>query len=363
MRVHFVNENIGGHATMHRHVRDALATEADVVATFFDVPVSFTSRLAGAPWPVLGRFDLDLHALRVRLAQSAVVRRHLAGLDPVPDVIHFYTQNTALLSVERMKRTPAVVSIDAANVQNAYRLPQRRPTRYTPFSASLMSAVECRVFRAARRIVAHSSWAADAVRASGIPAGLVDVIPFGIAVPPLAPPRAERDGPPQIVFVGSSMARKGGWRLVELWQRHLSDRSRLLLVTTEHVRVDPRIEVRNDVRPNDGKLHAILEEADVFAFPGEIDAYGYALLEAMAAGLPVVAPGQAAVPEIVEHDVTGLVVPPGDDPAFAEALARLLEDRDARRELGAAGRRRVLERFDARKTTVALLELLREVAG
>ena len=56
MRIHFVNENIGGHATMHAHIRSALAADPDVTATFFDVPPrGGVERAVGARIPGLGR--------------------------------------------------------------------------------------------------------------------------------------------------------------------------------------------------------------------------------------------------------------------------------------------------------------------
>jgi glycosyltransferase involved in cell wall biosynthesis len=70
------------------------------------------------------------------------------------------------------------------------------------------------------------------------------------------------------------------------------------------------------------------------------------ILEAMAAGLPVVATRVGAVAEVVEEGVTGFVVPPLGDDAMASALARLAADPELRRRLGEEGRRRVRERYD-----------------
>ncbi len=363
MHVHFVNENIGGHATMHQHLRRALAESSDIRATFFDVPrASLARRVAGASVPGLGRLDLDLQVLRAQLAQSLVVRRHLSGLTETPDALHAYTQNSALLSGDYMRKVPTVVSTDVTNRDNAYRLPYRRPTRFTPVLLPVSMACERRVYANARCVVAHSTWAADAILGYGIAGVRVEVIPFGISVPPVAR-RGSDGGLPRIVFVGTSMERKGGWRLLRLWQHRLRERTRLTLVTPEDVPPTPGLEVRGDVRPGDGKLEQILATADIFAFPGEIDAFGYALLEAMAAELPTVAPRVAAVPELVVDGVTGIVVPPGDDEAFAAALLRLAGDVAERHELGRAGRARVLERFDARDTTRQLVELLTDVSG
>src|SRR5215208_2419728 len=109
MRIHFVNENLGGHATMHFHLRAALAEQLDVDPTFFDTPNRGPlERLIGASIPGLGGLDLDLHSLRSQLARSAVVRHHLSHLESLPDVLHVYTHNAALLSVGHMRRIPTL---------------------------------------------------------------------------------------------------------------------------------------------------------------------------------------------------------------------------------------------------------------
>jgi glycosyltransferase involved in cell wall biosynthesis len=89
----------------------------------------------------------------------------------------------------------------------------------------------------------------------------------------------------------------------------------------------------------------LLAAADLFVLPSLDDAFPTALLEAMAAGLPVVATRAGGIPEIVDDGATGRLVPPGDPAALARAVAALLGDPAARRALGRAGRRRVAERF------------------
>jgi glycosyltransferase involved in cell wall biosynthesis len=70
------------------------------------------------------------------------------------------------------------------------------------------------------------------------------------------------------------------------------------------------------------------------------------LLEAMALGLPVISTAIAAIPEIVEDGVSGLLVPPGDPAALVAAVERLIADPDLGARLGANTRRRIAERFD-----------------
>ena len=107
-----------------------------------------------------------------------------------------------------------------------------------------------------------------------------------------------------------------------------------------------------------------LRESDVFALASVVDGEGACdvlptvILEAMATGLPVASTRLVGIPEMVEHEVTGLLAEPGDEVGLADALERLLASRDLRRSLGEAGRKRVPERFASTRTAPALQERL-----
>ena len=94
------------------------------------------------------------------------------------------------------------------------------------------------------------------------------------------------------------------------------------------------------------RLLAEYRNAAVFALPSAQEGFGIVFLEAMASSLPVVAARAAAVPEVVEHGSTGILVPVNDHAALAEALMKLLQDEQLRRTLGSAGRDRVRQ-FDS----------------
>ncbi|MEO8092012.1 MAG: glycosyltransferase family 4 protein [bacterium] len=92
----------------------------------------------------------------------------------------------------------------------------------------------------------------------------------------------------------------------------------------------------------------LLDASDVLVHPSHFDAFPTTLLEAMAARVPVVATGVGGILEIVEPDVTGiLIAPPSSAEALAGPLGRLLEDSELRARLGSSGRARYEREFSA----------------
>jgi glycosyltransferase involved in cell wall biosynthesis len=109
-------------------------------------------------------------------------------------------------------------------------------------------------------------------------------------------------------------------------------------------------------------LAGLLSAADLCVWPAVDEAYGMALLEAQAAGTPVVAGRVGGVPAIVADGETGLLVPPDDPDAFAEAVAALLDDPDRRAAMGRAAAARVARQHDLDTAAQRLHALLRELA-
>ncbi|MCH7715653.1 MAG: glycosyltransferase [Gemmatimonadetes bacterium] len=124
-------------------------------------------------------------------------------------------------------------------------------------------------------------------------------------------------------------------------------------------------QVRLAARVSERDLPSFYQTADYLLLPSTTPAemFGVTMLEAMACGKPLISSSVASgMREVNLHDVTGLQVPPGDHEALRQAMLRLVADESLRQRMGAAGRRRVEERFTVRGMIAAHLDLCEEVA-
>ncbi|NCU01585.1 glycosyltransferase [Candidatus Macondimonas diazotrophica] len=104
-----------------------------------------------------------------------------------------------------------------------------------------------------------------------------------------------------------------------------------------------------------------LAALDVFVFPSREEGLGSTLIDAMVQGLPIVASRVGGIPELIEHERTGLLVPPGDAAALAAALARLTGDPDLRRRLGSAAQAAAAA-YTPEAMAAAYLDLYHDIA-
>lgn len=190
-----------------------------------------------------------------------------------------------------------------------------------------------------------------------------------------AEPEERADGPMRIVCIGTLHEVKG--------QSHLIDACRLLAdagvdfschfigdgpdreaLAARAAAAGLRDRVHLEGAMTEDAVRAELQRATVLVAPsvpsrdGRREGLPVVLMEAMSTGVPVVASDLSGIPELVEHEVTGLLVPPGDSEAIASALRRLDDDADLRHRLGAAGRERVVRDFDLRRNVATLLSLI-----
>lgn len=161
---------------------------------------------------------------------------------------------------------------------------------------------------------------------------------------------------PIVFFVGAMASDKGAFDVVaameRLWQRG-SDAT-LVMAGSPTDAFDAYYGLRSEATKrrtrvlgfvSDEEKRDLFAAGDVFTMPSRTDSFGIVFLEAWLNGVPVVAADAGGVPDVVEHERSGLIVPFAAPDALAEAFARLLADRDLRARMAAHGARRVHERF------------------
>jgi glycosyltransferase involved in cell wall biosynthesis len=108
---------------------------------------------------------------------------------------------------------------------------------------------------------------------------------------------------------------------------------------------------------DEARVRALCGHADLLVLPSHAEGLAMSILEGMSHGLAVIATPVGAHPEVIEPEVSGLFVPPGDAPALAGALGRVINDETLRKRLGRGGRERFLAEFDVPRYASRLTSL------
>jgi glycosyltransferase involved in cell wall biosynthesis len=284
-----------------------------------------------------------------------------------PDVVHAHSSKAGAVARAARAASPRI------------------PVVYTPhgyaFAGYFGSGARAR-YRAAERVLAPLATRvlcvceAERVLAASVgPAQRTRVVYNGIADPAPAEPHpavsALKARAPVIGALSLLRPGKGIETLIDALPAVLAAHPNATVALAGEGPDRPQLEARARRRGVIDALHLIgttpgpmplLAGADLFVSPSWAESFPYTVLEAMAAGLPVVATDAGGTAEAVDHGRTGLIVPPHDAGALAAAIVELLADVDRRARLGAEGRRRQQERFTLARMVEGTLSVYAEVA-
>ncbi len=250
-----------------------------------------------------------------------------------------------------LARIPSVLTIHDLQ-------PVEHPENFSTVKRRWLATMLPRSVRRTRVVLTPSEPASESVvRLLGVDPDRVMTVPHGVVAPEpaSAEPRAEvrqryRLGGPFVLYPAITYAHKGHEALVRAFAAVAADRRDVALVLTGgpgpwEAEVASAIrasgvgdQVRRTGRVPWTDLDALYAEASVVAVPSRYEGFGAPALEAMVAGVPVVAADATALPWVVGDG--GLLVDPDDGDGWARALASLLDDEALRADLSARGRRR-----------------------
>jgi len=320
--------------------------------------VSFVSPTDG---PFLARAREDGFPARVVTLRGALDPRALARLGRAfraerAELVHTHGHFTVNVLARVAARIAGARGLSHMHIENAFRAGRGR---------ALQVALDNATARLCFAIVAVSEATRGSLLRQGYPAGRLLTIPNGVEPVERADPvrlveapailevarLAEVKGQSTLlealatvdagaVLVGEDLEQGGAYRsALERLAQTLGIRERVVFAGR-----------RDDVP-------GLMAGCEVVCLPSRAEGLPLVLLEAMAQGKPVVASAVGGVPELVVDGETGLLVPPGDVEALAQALRRVLGDPELARRLGEAGRRRVRERFSAAAAADRVLSL------
>jgi glycosyltransferase involved in cell wall biosynthesis len=306
---------------------------------------------------------LHVHRRRSMRAAGALLNE-LPSARPLIINSHLFHANLAVrLAVARMGRSEREGIFVLSTVQVAER--RWRPWQFMLDRLTARHAIaEICVSRAVARFQQEKT---------GLPASFFPVIESGIDLAPLlnsSPPddRSGKAGGLHVVSLGRLSPQKDYPTLLRAWTivtRHLPgarlsiagqgpelDRLQSLCKTLGLTNVTFKGFTKD--------IAGFLREGDVYVQPSAYEGFGLAVAEAMACGLPVVVTDVDSLPELVTHDETGLVVPQGQPAPMADAILKLLRDRDRARVLGDAAKAEAIRRFSVERMVRDYADLFRK---
>jgi len=298
------------------------------------------------------------------LAAALVAWRRVREL--APDLVHAHYASSYGLWGALCGRRPLLLSAWCTDVHD---FPLRGPLQRRLLEWNLSRAdILC----------ATSEWLAGEMAAYAPPGAPIHLTPFGVDTDLFQPRPGGSRGPGVVLGTARTLDRTYGLDLLlealalldpaaaeragnplSLWIAGDGPERAALQRQASRLGITPHVQFLGELSHD--RIPAFLWGLDLFVNPSRAESFGVAALEAAASGLPVVASRVGGLPEIVVDGETGLLVPPADPVALAEALAALIREPERRWALGKAARARTVARYDWRACAGAMERLYEAV--
>jgi glycosyltransferase involved in cell wall biosynthesis len=178
--------------------------------------------------------------------------------------------------------------------------------------------------------------------------------------------------PKQVIFTGTLVEKKGIYQLAKAWNivnKAIPDARLLVLGKGPQQKVKAYLNAdaessaifKGHVATKD--LYSLLQESSISVFPSYAEAFALAPLEAMASGTTVINSNRTSGPELIEHEINGLLINPDDVEQIASAIIYILNNPDICSQLAKRGNERVKEQFEINKIAVENIKFYKSVLG
>jgi glycosyltransferase involved in cell wall biosynthesis len=347
---------LGGAQSHVRELSLELLRLGHDVTVITGAPGIFTEQLRQAEIPWLQVSSL-VRPLRPHLDLAALVQLWCALGALKPDVVCAHTAKAGSLgrAAARLHQIPSVFTPHGWSMFDRTSLQSKPFFCWAEYLAGRLGTCVINVCESERELA----------RQSGVcPLRTLEVVHNGIAEIPLGRLRPVDAQPPLIVMVARFAAQKDHSTLLQALSGLLSMRWRLLLVGTgdRETRVVRQVDAlgltdRVRILPPGTDVTRLLMQAQIFVLSSHFEALPISILEAMRAGLPVVATNVGGISESVQHEETGLLVNHGDVAGLRHTLARVIAGPALRIALGSAGRSLWAAQFTASAMAARTVEV------
>ena len=324
---------------------------ASPITESYDLELVSTYRRADASRGLVQRLAFGVKLLLTTAWRAIIQRANIIEVHTASS--RDFLKHAAVIFAARLTGRPVMLRIHGGNFANAYESASPSSQRLIRWLLRLPNRV----------VVLSNGWAEIVSRIQ--PQAKVTVIPNSVDCHALGEiARHRHPSASDVLLLGNLCADKGHFDMIEaaaivarsfpgclfLFAGAERDNGALqqLQSSARELDIEANVEFLGPIFGDD-KMNA-LTRAGIFALPSHLENMPISLMEAMAAGLPVVASNVGAISEMVEDKHTGLLIEARDTGGLADALMMLLNDRQCRQEMGQAGQRTATKYWD---TTVA----------